>query len=201
MEGLRRGHHTTPRNNGRPGKRSRTFGWRRRRSNLHRAPRLVDASDRQAQWSATSWSLRARQRHRQGSRGRGTRDDSLHVSPEVERTRRTLEVAQATTLRRKGRLRELQSDIAAAESADREAAAAATKAHHAMVNIGAAALGSTAAPSPSTHQQGVASLSKRPGDDAALNSSPGWGPRSSPRPPLSWRQSGGRRCSRRSSCR
>ena len=36
VEGLRKGRHTTPRNEGRPGRRSRGFGRRRRRSNLPR---------------------------------------------------------------------------------------------------------------------------------------------------------------------
>ena len=70
-----------------------------------------------------------------------------------------------------GRLRQLQRDIVAAESAEREAAAAAMEAHHALVYIGAAVSGSTAPRSPSTRQQGVASRSKRPGDEAFLNGS------------------------------
>ena len=60
-------------------------------------------------------------RRRQGSsRDRDTHDSSLDVAAEAERARRTLEVAQATTLRRKGRLRQMQRKIAAAESAERE---------------------------------------------------------------------------------
>ena len=44
----------------------------------------------------------------------------MDVATEVERTRWALEEAQATTLRRKGRLLELYRRIAAAESDERE---------------------------------------------------------------------------------
>ena len=60
-------------------------------------------------------------RLRQGSyRSRDARDDYVDVAAEAERTRRVLEEAQATTLRRKGRLLELHRRIAAAESEERK---------------------------------------------------------------------------------
>ena len=61
----------------------------------------------------------------------------------------------------------MQRDIAEAESTEREAAAAAAKAQHALDrDIWTAASGAAATPSPLAREQGINSRSKRPGDDA-----------------------------------
>ena len=52
-------------------------------------------------------------------RSRGARDGYVDVAAEAEWTRWALEEAQATTLRRKGRLLEVHRRIAAAESEER----------------------------------------------------------------------------------
>ena len=159
---------------GPPGRRRRSFGRGRSRNNPHRAPR-----PRQRQLSPRSVehhrlvSPSSAARQRQGSyRGWDARDGSVDVAAKAERPRRALEVAQATTLRRKGCLSQLQCEIATAESAEREAAAVAATAQHALDHdIGTSAAEATTAPSPLTRQQGVASRSRRPGDDAFLKGS------------------------------
>ena len=104
--------------------------------------------------------------HQGSSRGRDARDGSLNVSAAAG-TRWALEAAKATTLRRKGRLHYMQRDIAEAESAEREAAAAAAKAQHALDrDIWTAASGAAATPLPLTREQGINSRFKRPRDDA-----------------------------------
>ena len=91
----------------------------------------------------------------QGSYGsRDARDGYVDVSAEAERTRRALEKAHATTLRRKGRLLELHRRIAAAESEERDAAKAAAKAQLALDRvIGTATVGASAGPTPSKRRQ------------------------------------------------
>ena len=100
-------------------------------------------------------------RQRQGSyRGRDAHDGSVDTVAEAEKTRCALEVARATTLRLKGRLRQMQREIAAAENKEREAAAAAATAQHALDHdIETASAGATGGLSPLTCQQGVASRS------------------------------------------
>ena len=101
-------------------------------------------------------------RQRQGSsRGRDARDGSLHVPADAARSRLALEVAKATTLRRKGRLRQMQRDIAEAESAEREAAAVAAKAQSALDrDIWTDASGAAATLSPPTREEGINSRSE-----------------------------------------
>ena len=101
-------------------------------------------------------------RQRQGSsRGRDARDGSLHVPADAARSRLALEVAKATTLRRKGRLRQMQRDIAEAESAEREAAAVAAKAQSALDrDIWTDASGAAATCSPPTREEGITSQSE-----------------------------------------
>ena len=78
----------------------------------------------------------------------------MDVAAEAERTRRALQEAQATTLRRKGRLLELHRRIAAAESKEREAAKAVAKAQLALDSvIGTATEGASPGPTPSKRRQ------------------------------------------------
>ena len=87
-------------------------------------------------------------------RSRDARDGYVDVAAEAERTRRALEEAQATTLRRKGRLLELHRRIAAAEIEEREAATAAAKAQLALDRvIGTATMRASAGPTPSKRRQ------------------------------------------------
>ena len=83
-------------------------------------------------------------------RSRDARDGSVDVAAEAERTRRALEEAQVTTLRRKGRLLELHCRLAAAEREEPEAAKAAAKAQLSLHRvIGTATVGASAGPTPS----------------------------------------------------
>ena len=94
-------------------------------------------------------------RLRQGSyRSRDARDGYVDEAAEAERTRRAIGEAQATTLRRKGRLLELHRRMAAVESEEREAAKAAAKAQLALDRvIRTATVGAFAGPTPSKHRQ------------------------------------------------
>eukprot|EP00904_Undaria_pinnatifida_P005022 jgi/Undpi1/164/HiC_scaffold_1.g00161.m1 len=98
------------------------------------------------------------------SHGRDNRGGSPGTVAEVKRTQRALDAATAATLRH---LQQAQQDIAEAESAEKKAVEAAATAREASFRSSqAAAMGASATPRTLTRQQGINSLSKRPGDSA-----------------------------------
>ena len=106
------------------------------------------------------------------SHGRDARDDSLNATDEAAQTQGALEETTATTLRRRKRLQQIHRDIAAAESAERKAVAAARTAQEALQrDKRTAASGVTANPSPPMRQQSVYTMGKRPGDNAFFHGS------------------------------
>ena len=88
------------------------------------------------------------------------------------RAQRALDDANQTILRRGARRRRFDEDIKQAKTAAREASLVVERAQQALAqSVTSAAVGATAAPSPSTRPQGVASQRPRPGDAAVFKGS------------------------------
>ena len=104
--------------------------------------------------------------------GQGFLDLTAHSGPldlayEVARAQRAPNDANQMILRRKARRRRFDEDIEHAKTAAREGFLVVERAEQVLAqSVAPAAAGATAAPSPSTHPQGVASQRPRRGDSA-----------------------------------
>ena len=156
---------------------TRRFAQRRRRTNLHRTRGRLDASFRQPRGSATSLSPprstghhcrhlgspRSTKRHPQSSRDRDAHAGPLNLAYATARAQRALDDANQTIAHR----RRFDEDIEQAKTAAREASLVAKRAQQALAQSGASAVAeATAANSPSSRPQGVATQRPRPGNDA-----------------------------------
>ena len=96
----------------------------------------------------------------------------MHLAYAAVRAQRALDDANHMILRREARRRQFDGDIEQAKTAGREASYVVKRALQALAQSVASALaGATAAPSPSTRPQGVASQPPRPGDYAFFKGS------------------------------
>ena len=119
-------------------------------------------------------SPRSTELHPQSSRDRGAHADPSDLASEAKRGQRALEDANQTRSRREARRLLFDEDIEQAKNAAREASVVAerARAHQAPPqSVASTAKGATAAPSPSTRSQGVASQDSRTGGDAFLKGS------------------------------
>ena len=169
-------HHTSTRTY-QPRGSTRRFAQRIRRTNLHRTRRRLNGSSRQPRGSATSFlpprltghhrrhigSSRSTERHPQRSRDRDTHDGPLELAYAATQAQRAFDDAKRTIARR----RRFDEDIEQAKTVAEEASLVAKRAQRALAqSVASAAAGATAAPSPSSRPQGVASQRPRPENDA-----------------------------------
>ena len=112
------------------------------------------------------------ERHPQGSRDLGAHAGLLDLAYAAARAQRALDDVNLTILRGEARPCQFDGDIEQAKTAAREASLVVERAQQALAqSVASAAAGATAAPSPSTRPQGVASQRPRPGGAAFFKGS------------------------------
>ena len=112
------------------------------------------------------------ERHPQSSRDRGVHAGPLDLAYAAARAQRALDDANQTILRREARRRRFDEDFEQAKTAAWEASLVVKREQQALAqSVASPAAAATAAPSPWTCPQGVASQRLRPGDDAGFKGS------------------------------